>query len=151
MTGADSIDYRERSAVDDQVLSTLHRRAFGSSGSSGSATAVVPWRSRLERWSISWVTAYAGDELVGFVNVAGDGGAHAFLLDPIVDPQHRHRGIGAELVRRAADAARSAGCHWLHVDYEPQLEGFYLGACGFRPTAAGLLSLHSTPGARLPD
>ena len=143
MTDADSIDYRERWAVDDQVLSTLHRRAFGSPAPPG--TAVVPWRSRLERWSISWVSAYAGDELVGFVNVAGDGGVHAFLLDTVVHPHHQHRGIGAELVRRAADAARTAGCHWLHVDYEPELEGFYLGACGFRPTAAGLLSLRPTP------
>jgi hypothetical protein len=30
----------------------------------------------------------------------------------------------------------AAGCPWLHVDYEPHLDGFYRG-CGFRPTAAG--------------
>ena len=28
---------------------------------------------------------------------------------------------------------------WLHVDYEPQLAPFY-EPCGFRPTAAGLMS-----------
>ena len=139
MNGADLIVYRERSVVDDQALSTLHRRSFGSPD-----TAVAPWQTRLERWSITWVSAYAGDRLLGLVNVAGDGGVHAFLLDPVVDPRRRHRGIGAELVRRAAVAARAAGCHWLHVDYEPHLADFYLGACGFRPTAAGLL--HLAPG-----
>jgi len=139
------IVYRERSAVDDEALSTLHGRAFGSTN-----IVVIPWQSRLERWSVSWVSAYAGDRLVGFVNVAGDGGVHAFLLDTVVDPRHRHQGIGAELVRRAAAAARTAGCYWLHVDYEPQLSDFYLRACGFRPTTAGLLGLHPDQ-VRLPD
>jgi hypothetical protein len=29
---------------------------------------------------------------------------------------------------------------WLHVDFEPHLEGFYRG-CGFTPTPAGLIRL----------
>jgi hypothetical protein len=40
-----------------------------------------------------------------------------------------------------ATDARAAGCHWLHVDFEPELTGFYLGPCGFTSTAAGLLRL----------
>jgi GNAT superfamily N-acetyltransferase len=43
-------------------------------------------------------------------------------------------------VRAAAQAAAEAGCENLHVDYEASLDPFYL-ACGFRPTAAGLLGL----------
>ena len=39
-------------------------------------------------------------------------------------------------------AAKKRGIHWLHVDYEPQLEQFYQ-ACGFRPTLAGLTDLHA--------
>ena len=46
----------------------------------------------------------------------------------------------ALLVERAAGAAKAAGCAWLHVDFDPELEGFYAG-CGFLPTAAGLLRL----------
>lgn len=53
----------------------------------------------------------------------------------------QHRGIGTELVRRARDAARDAGCEWLHVDFEPQLRPFYFGACGFVSTDAGLIRL----------
>lgn len=93
----------------------------------------------LER-SLTWIAARSGDRLVGFVNVATDGGMHAFLLDPTVHPDWQRRGIGRRLVVAAAEQARARGMTWLHVDYEPQLEEFYRG-CGFRPTAAGLLRL----------
>jgi GNAT superfamily N-acetyltransferase len=90
--------------------------------------------------SLVYVCAYLGERLVGFVNGAWDGDSHAFLLDPTVDPEFQRRGIGGELVRRAADAARERGVEWLHVDYEPHLERFYRGA-GFRETLAGLMRL----------
>jgi hypothetical protein len=44
-------------------------------------------------------------------------------------------------VAAAADRAKAEGCRWLHVDYEPHLESFYLEACGFTATAAGLRRL----------
>lgn len=97
------------------------------------------WRPVLQH-SLATVCAYQGESLIGFVHVAWDGGVHAFLLDPTVHPNHRRRGIGTELVRRAADAARARGCTWLHVDYELLLAPFY-EACGFGPTAAGLMRL----------
>lgn len=93
----------------------------------------------LER-SLAWVAAREGGRLAGYVNVAWDGGAHAFVLDTTVHPDLRRSGLGVRLVRAAADAARARGAQWLHVDYEPHLEPFY-AACGFRPTAAGLLAL----------
>ena len=37
--------------------------------------------------------------------------------------------------------ARSAGCEWLHVDFEDHLHGVYFDACGFTPTNAGLIEL----------
>ena len=55
-------------------------------------------------------------------------------------PDYRLRGIGRELVRRLTQAARDAGCEWLHVDYEASLARFY-EACGFSPTAAGVIRL----------
>ncbi len=92
--------------------------------------------------SIAYVCAYDGQELVGFVNLAWDGGVHGFVLDTTVAPSHQRRGIGTELVRRATDAAKAQGLEWLHVDYEPDLEDFY-AACGFRPATAGLINLQS--------
>lgn len=78
------------------------------------------------------------------MNLAWDGGVHAFLLDTTVHPRLRRRGVGTRLVREAVEAARGAGVEWIHVDYEPQLRGFY-AACGFAPTEAGLLRLHPDP------
>jgi GNAT superfamily N-acetyltransferase len=90
--------------------------------------------------SLVHVGAYAGTVLVGFVNVAWDGGIHAFILDTCVDPDFRRQGIARTLVERAAEMARQRGAQWLHVDFEPHLEGFYR-QCGFGPTAAGLMRL----------
>ncbi|MEV7597128.1 GNAT family N-acetyltransferase [Kitasatospora sp. NPDC089797] len=109
---------------------------FGASWPGHRSVSFAPVLAR----SSTWVAARRGDRLVGFVNVAGDGGAHAFILDTTVHPDERRRGLGARLVRAAADAARACGAEWLHVDYEPHLEGFY-ARCGFRPTAAGLRRL----------
>jgi GNAT superfamily N-acetyltransferase len=90
--------------------------------------------------SLTWITARSDDRLVGFVNVATDGGAHAFLLDTTVHPDWQRHGTGRRLVAAAIDEARTSGMTWLHVDYEPHLDRFYRG-CGFRPTDAGLLHL----------
>ncbi|MFD3443805.1 GNAT family N-acetyltransferase [Microbacteriaceae bacterium 4G12] len=105
------------------------------------------WWDRIRAHSLGWVSARdAAGLLVGFVNVAWDGGDHAFLLDTKTRRDHQRRGIGTELVRRAAAEARAAGCEWLHVDYEPHLASFYLDACGFRPTEAGLIHLRTGDG-----
>lgn len=90
--------------------------------------------------SLVWIAARREEQLVGYVNVVGDGGIHAFILDTTVHPDERRRGLGARLVRTAAVEARSRGAEWLHVDYEPDLASFY-ERCGFRPTAAGLMRL----------
>jgi GNAT superfamily N-acetyltransferase len=90
--------------------------------------------------SLAYICAYSGPELVGFVNLAWDGGIHAFLLDTTVHKEWQRRGIGRHLVKEAAKAATGRGIHWLHVDYEPHLDQFYK-ECGFRSTAAGLLRL----------
>ena len=127
--------YVVRFPVDDRELSTLHALAFEGD------LVVEPWADRLERWALTWVGAFSNDQLVGFVQVCWDGGAHAFVLDTAVHPDHGRQGIGKQLVLTAAEEARSAGCEWLHVDYEPHLKEFYQDAIGFRPTDAGLLKL----------
>ena len=98
------------------------------------------WSSVL-RHSLAVICAYDEERLVGFVHIAWDGRDHAFVLDPRVHPDLRHQGIGAELVRRSVEAARAAGCETLHADFRDELAAFYFGACRFRPTMAGLISL----------
>ncbi len=98
------------------------------------------FRPELE-WSLAFVDAYHGDELIGCVRLAWDGGVHTFLLEPTVRPGFRRRGIGRSLVERAVAVARErGGVEWVHVDDEPHLLVFYR-ACGFTPTDAALIRL----------
>ena len=94
--------------------------------------------------SLAFVCAYQKDRLIGFVNLAWDGGEHAFILDTLVHPEFRQRGIGRELVRRAVAEAEGRGLSWVHVDFESHLQNFY-DACGFTSTAAGLMRLRNRP------
>ena len=126
------IDIVDDPHPDDEAMRRLWRSAWSDDGPAS-------FRPVLER-SLAHVGAYAGDLLVGFVNVAWDGGVHAFILDTCVYEAHQRQGIALRLVARAAELARERGAQWLHVDFEPHLEGFYR-RCGFGPTAAGLMRL----------
>ncbi|MBB4051813.1 ribosomal protein S18 acetylase RimI-like enzyme [Devosia subaequoris] len=114
------------------VLDDFWRRAWG-------GPPLDNYDQVLKR-SLAHLGAMDGGRLIGFVNIAWDGGVHAFILDTAVDVAYRRRGIASELVRRGAELARGQQMQWLHVDFEPHLEGFYR-ACGFGPTAAGLMRL----------
>jgi GNAT superfamily N-acetyltransferase len=91
--------------------------------------------------SLGYIGAFDGDLLIGFVNIAWDGNEHAFMLDTMVRPEFQRRGVGTELVREAISLCREAGVTWLHVDFEPHLSTFYLKACGFTPSSAGVMKL----------
>jgi GNAT superfamily N-acetyltransferase len=93
--------------------------------------------------SLAYICAYHQEQLIGFVNLAWDGGEHSFILDTLVHPELRRHGIGRELVSRAVAEAERHGLKWVHVDFEPHLQAFY-DACGFRSTAAGLIKLESS-------
>jgi ribosomal protein S18 acetylase RimI-like enzyme len=130
----EAVDYRWRAAISDAEVNGL-TRSYGGAAEDG-------WWDRIRPHSLGWATAHRPDGIpVGFANVAWDGGDHAFLLDPKVHVEHRHRGIGTALVRLAARQAAAAGCEWLHVDFGDELAAFYFDACGFAPTAAGVLRL----------
>ena len=100
-----TITYDWRGDFENAALNALHAGGFGG------RDAAIDWRARVGRHSLGWVCARRGGELVGFVNVAWDGGAHAFILDTVV------------------------------ADFEDHLAGFYFHACGFAPTSAGLTAL----------
>jgi GNAT superfamily N-acetyltransferase len=116
----------------DEAMARLWLVAWGSTGPES-------FQSILAR-SLAHVGAYDGAKLIGFVNVAWDGGIHAFILDTCVDPDYLRQGIALRLIGRAVEVSRQRGAQWLHVDFEPHLEGFYR-QCGFGPTAAGLMRL----------
>ncbi len=132
MTSGPAVRLQVRPPLGDDELNAL----FAVSWAQHRHTGFGPRHAR----SLLWVAAFRGDELVGYVNVVGDGGVHAFVLDTTVHPGVRRQGLGVRLVRRAADEARAAGALWLHVDFEEALTAFY-ARCGFRPTAAGVRRL----------
>lgn len=130
-----TITYEWRGDIDNAALNALHAEGFGH------PVGQADWRARLQRHSLGWVCAREEDRLVGFVNVAWDGGVHAFLLDTVVARRCRSNGVGSALIAAAAAGSRAAGCEWLHVDFEEHLRTFYFDVCGFGATAAGLIAL----------
>jgi GNAT superfamily N-acetyltransferase len=130
-----SVDYAWRGPFDNAEVNALHAEGFGN------RVFDDDWVGQVERHSLGWVVARAGDRLVGFANVAWDGGVHAFLLDVVVSGTERRQGIGARLVAIAVERSRAAGCEWIHVDFDEHLRTFYLEACGFGSTPAGVIRL----------
>ena len=129
------IDYLWRGPFTNTELNVLHAEGFGH------RVLDDDWHAQVSRHSLGWVCAREDGRLAGFVNVAWDGGVHAFLLDTLVTARVRRRGVGTKLVAAASDGARAAGCEWLHVDFEDHLRSFYFDSCGFSPTNAGLIAL----------
>ena len=122
------ITYEWRGEITSIEVNLLHADAF--------ATRVFddtewPWLELVQAHSLGWVAARDDDALIGFVNVLWDGLVHAWVQDVMVAKGARRQGIGRELVRRAQEAAREAGCEWLHVDFDDHLRSFYVDACGF--------------------
>jgi ribosomal protein S18 acetylase RimI-like enzyme len=130
--------YEWRGRFGNDELNALHAEAFGH------PVRDDDWVSRVDRHSLGWVCARDGEDLVGFVNLPWDGDVHAFVLDAVVAVRARRRGVGTRLMACAAEQARAAGCEWLHVDFKDDLEPFYIEACGFTPTTAGLIALLET-------
>ena len=138
MTPHSALRTQWRGPIDFDEWRSLHEDAWGRAP--GESDPV----RRLHEHSLGWVTARRDEgRLVGFVNVAWDGALHAFVLDTTVALTARRTGVGTRLVAAAVEGARAAGCHLLHVDFEPELRPFYLDACGFDSTDAGLVDLRA--------
>jgi len=131
-----------RGAFANTEVNALHAEAFRH------PLLADDWHRQVHEHSLGWVCARRAGRLVGFVNVAWDGGVHAFVLDTIVAADCRREGIGRALVAAAVVETRRAGCEWLHVDFDEQLRQFYFEGCGFVPTDAGLIDL--SPHASVP-
>jgi GNAT superfamily N-acetyltransferase len=132
------VTYEWRGPLSNAEVDRLHAEAFAAPTP---AATERDWVPQLDQHSLGWVVARDVGTLVGFVNVAWDGLAHAWLIDTMVSKAHRGTGIGRELVQMACHRAKEAGCQWLHADYEDDLRHFYEDVCGFAPTHAGLIAL----------
>jgi GNAT superfamily N-acetyltransferase len=132
------VRYEWRGGFANDEINALHAAAFGTRLFTAEEWN---WIDLTARHSLGWVVAREAGRLVGFVNVVWDGLVHAWIQDTMVDPRDHHRGVGRQLISEAVTAARASGCEWLHVDFDEDLRSFYLDACGFTPTNAGLIAL----------
>ena len=82
----------------------------------------------------------AGGALVAWCAILSDGVRHAVLLDVIVHPRWRGRGVGRALVERAVAHIAAAGITIVHVDFTPANAGFY-ERCGFMVGLGGIRDL----------
>ena len=130
-----AISYRVNPPVNNAALNALFASAWAQHRDRD-------FEQQLRR-SLAYVCAFSDGQLMGFVNLAWDGGIHAFLLDTTVHAGWQRRGVGRALVMQGIAAAHERGIVWMHVDYEPHLETFYR-ACGFMPTRAGLINLSAS-------
>ena len=133
-----TISFEWRGEFNGEEANRLHADAFGHRVYE---VAEWDWPALVSRHSLGWVTVRDDDELVGFANVVWDGLVHAWIQDVMVASVSRNQGIGREVVAKAVEGARAAGCEWLHVDFDDDLRGFYIDDCGFTPTNAGLIRL----------
>ena len=139
------IVYEWRGRVTSTELNELHAEAFGHRVFTD---AEWDWLSQIQEHSLGWVTARDDEELVGFLNVISDGFVHAWIQDVIVARSARHMGIGRSLVETAIATVSSSDLEWLHVDFDDDLSAFYIDACGFEPSRAGLIDLTRHSGDR---
>ena len=135
LTEEDRLAMEWRGVFVNGELNALHAEAFGHD------VLAEDWWGQVNRHSLGWVCLRRSGRLIGFLNVAWDGGVHAFLLDAMVARDERRQGHAAFMVAAAASRAKARGCEWLHADFEPRLKGLYVGKCGFRSTDAGLIAL----------
>jgi ribosomal protein S18 acetylase RimI-like enzyme len=126
-----AVRYETQPKLDPSKLDELFRVAWGSP---------KPGYADVLARSFTWIAAMQDDELVGFVNVAWDGGVHFFLVDTTVHPGCRRQGIGSSLLEEAIRACRGHG-EWLHVDAPEELMERLYEPRGFQRTPAGLLDL----------
>lgn len=99
--GSDRPLWEWRGAFENDELNTLHAECFGHPISDDD------WWTQVNKFSLGWVCMRLSGNLVGFVNVAWDGGVHAFLIDTLVAPSLQRRGYATALVSEAVKHARA--------------------------------------------
>lgn len=85
----------------------------------------------------SWymVSAYDGEELVGFGRVLSDGVLHALIVEVIVLPEHQGRSIGRRIMEMLIERCQSAGVRDIQLFCARGKAGFY-ERFGFVPRPA---------------
>ena len=76
--------------------------------------------------------------LIGFLSVLSDGTGDAFLLDLMVHPDFRGKGVGSGLIKKAVMDLKREGIKSIQVTFCRDLESFYK-KFGFHIIRAGII------------
>lgn len=90
-----TIAYEWRGDFENTTVNALHAEGFNH------RALDIDWLAQIHQHSLGWVCARRDGELVGFVNVARDGGVHAFILDTVVRGDLRRSGSSTQNPRPA--------------------------------------------------
>ena len=92
---------------------------------------LVNWDGRIEKFkkklgnTYFCVACFAGDTLVGYVDVVSDGIDDAYIRDLVVHPDYQRCGVGSKLLDMIITRVKSDGIKTLNVVFEPRLKDFY--------------------------
>lgn len=120
------------SAVDLSQLNQLFTRVWG---------APKPNYEQVLGRSFAWVMVYRDGKLLGFANVAWDGGPNFFLLDVSIDPSSADEDkIFTDMIEAAVQRCRKEGGS-MRVDAPEELLKSYFQPLGFKPVSAAVINL----------
>ena len=71
------------------------------------------------------VLAFDNDIPVGFSRIISDGAAYALLVDTMVSPNHKRKGIGALMVNKLIEYCRSKNIYIIKLVSSNEAIGFY--------------------------
>jgi|GEM_PF-1379048 len=89
------------------------------------------YRKAIENSGMVCVAEENGN-IIGACRILTDFAKHAHIVDFIVDPAYRGKGIGKELIAFAGKECEKLGCSYIGLTCRPELEKFYEKA-GFGP------------------
>lgn len=70
--------------------------------------------------------AYDGEKMIGFFRALSDGVSDAYLVDLVVDPEYRRRGVASALTNTLVKRLKTEGVEWITAISTPAAKSMYL-------------------------
>lgn len=115
-----SIEFKENIIPDLKDLLSLYRSVGWIS-----YTDKPDMLSKAYENSLSVITAWSGEKLIGVIRVVGDGCSIIYIQDILVLKEYQQRGIGTKLASIISDKYKDVYQKVLLTDNEPKTKAFY--------------------------